>query len=234
MTWKGRFIAGVIVGTVVPLGCIAGWSQLNDAVPGGLTDQQSQADVASESDLSNRAVGELSDQVAAVQAENDYGGSPLKHVANLWRQITGVLNSDGSDDTTPDQSATEQTESPSDSSAAMVKLRDFVKEATIVELGDMVRAHGDFLAEVDHTSEGLKITLDSGTSVLLGSRDLEGRMKRFLAVYHEIGEATDLTRLVADARYDHGLAVQVVEVEADRSFDDDAAITSGPVVITYE
>ena len=93
--------------------------------------------------------------------------------------------------------------------------------------------YDESISVLNETSEGWKITLNSGARVVLGNQDYEARMDRFLAVYREMDEA-DLSLIDADARYDFGVAVGQRSSSQIAKFDTDAEVAQEPVVLTYE
>lgn len=238
MSAIGRFLAGLLLGIALPLGVALLWTKVSGIDPvivvhGDMTQEQESIITARVEDL----IDELGIGLASNEVEGDVGSISWIENAEVWRTLTNrlhievsseaVVNPNGNSAGTELQPAIGQEATEANTTLKM-------DDSTIVRIRDRVRDHGDLLENAIRTSEGLKIVLESGTSVLLGNRDLDERLDRFLAVYRELEKGSDLSRLVADARYDQGVAVVVMDEGDDSSFSNDGEITSGPMVITHE
>ena len=238
MTTLARFLAGVTLGVIAPLGVILGLAYLSGEGPQVVVHGNlSEARKTELSSVIERTVAETGRWVAKADVKDEVAKLSWVVKTRIWRTVTNSLHVEVLESTGERRpvrrSAPELDES--------LGVRDASSHPTPVASQELVdrlrklaRMGGDPIETVDHSSEGLVITLESGTSVLLGNRDFDSRMKRFLTVAQEIEMETDLSRLVADARYDTGVAVAVIDVEEDKSYDTDASITHDPVVITHE
>lgn len=238
MSAVGRFLVGLLIGVALPLGGALTWTKLtgNDpviVVHGEVGDEQ-------ETILRSRVEGlmdELGIGLASIEVKTDLERMKWVENAEVWRTLTNRLHIEITSATNEDaiKDSDERSMDPgSRASTTFAKTQQEFDELTIKNLSRQANEVGDVLENALRTSEGLKIVLESGTSVLLGNQDLEGRMDRFLAVYREIEGEYDVSRLVADARYDQGVAVVVPDEDEDSSFSNDDEITSSPMVITHE
>ncbi|MCY3884869.1 MAG: cell division protein FtsQ/DivIB [Gammaproteobacteria bacterium] len=238
MSAIGRFLAGLLIGIALPLSVALLWTKVSGIDPivvvhGDMTQEQEAIISSRVEDL----IDELGVGLSPNHVESEVGRISWVEEADVWRTLTNRLHIEISSKTV--EIATKNSkESQMDPAIAHEKAdinTDLELDAsTIVRIGDRVREQGDVLENAIRTSEGLKIVLESGTSVLLGNRDLHERLDRFLAVYRELEAETDLSRVVADARYDQGVAVVVMGEGDDSTFDNDGEIASGPLVITHE
>lgn len=238
MSAIGRFLAGLLIGIAVPLGVTLAWTKLSGTEPvivvhGDVTGEQ-------ETILRSRVESLIEDsevELSSSEVEAKIESIGWIDDAAVWRTLTNRLHIDIVNQTVVNstrQSTEIETNSTFKNSDAAAVTPSIINDSTLKNIGSRVLEQGDVLENAFQTSEGLKIVLESGTSVLLGTRDLEERMNRFLAVYGELEGQTDLSRLVADARYDQGVAVVLVDDEDDSSFSNDDEIASGPLVITHE
>lgn len=233
-----RFLAGLLVGISVPIGIALAWTKLSGTEPvivvhGDVTGEQ-------ETILRSRIENLIEDsevELATSEVESRLESISWIDDAEVWRTLTNRLHIDILSQTAGNstrQSAEIDVSSSLKDSVEGADATPTINDSTIKSIGNRVLEHGDVLENALRTSEGLKIVLESGSSVLLGTRDLEERVDRFLAVYRELEGKTDLSRLVADARYDQGVAVVVMEEDDDSSFSNDDEIASSPLVITHE
>ncbi len=238
MSAIGRFLAGLLIGIAVPLGVTLAWTKLSGTEPvivvhGDVTGEQ-------ETILRSRVESLIEDsevELSSSEVEAKIESIGWIDDAAVWRTLTNRLHIDIVNQTAVNstrQSTEIETNSTFKNSDAATVTPSIINDSTLKNIGSRVLEQGDVLENAFQTSEGLKIVLESGTSVLLGTRDLEERMNRFLAVYGELEGQTDLSRLVADARYDQGVAVVLMDDEDDSSFSNDDEIASGPLVITHE
>lgn len=238
MSTIGRFLAGLLIGIAVPLGITLAWTKLSGTAPvivvhGDVTGEQ-------ETILRSRVESLFEDsevELASSDVESKIESIGWIDDADVWRTLTNRLHIDIVSQSTGNstrQSAEDKVNPDFKDAVAAAVTPPTVNDSTLKNIGDRILEHGDMLENALRTSEGLKIVLESGTSVLLGTRDLEERMDRFLSVYRELEGQTDLSRLVADARYDQGVAVVVMDEDDDSSFSNDDEIASGPLVITHE
>ena len=238
MSTVGRFLLGLLIGIAVPLGVTLAWTKLSGSEPvivfhGDVSGEQ-------ETILRSRVenlMNESENRISTEEIESDIERIGWIADTEVWRTLTNRLHIEISSQ--PDGNEANTTEELGLSSNDGDVGDDVdgalrITESTLDSIGNRASEHGDVLENAVRTSEGLRIVLESGTSVLLGTRDLEERMDRFLAVYRKLGGDTDLSRLVADARYDQGVAVAVLDEGEDSSFSNDDEIASGPLVITHE
>lgn len=238
MSTVGRFLLGLLIGIAVPLGVTLAWTKLSGSEPvivfhGDVSGEQ-------ETILRSRVenlIDESENRMSATEIESDIERIGWIADTEVWRTLTNRLHieisskSDGNEaNATEELGLSSNVESSDDVDDGSLQ----VTESTLDSIGNRAREHGDVLENAVRTSEGLRIVLESGTSVLLGTRDLEERMDRFLAVYRKLEGGADVSRLVADARYDQGVAVAVLGEGEDSSFSNDDEIASGPLVITHE
>lgn len=238
MSTVGRFLLGLLIGIAVPLGVTLAWTKLSGSEPvivfhGDVSGEQ-------ETILRSRVenlIDESENRMSATEIESDIERIGWIADTEVWRTLTNRLHieisskSDGNEaNATEELGLSSNVESSDDVDDGALR----VTESTLDSIGNRAREHGDVLENAVRTSEGLRIVLESGTSVLLGTRDLEERMDRFLAVYRKLEGGADVSRLVADARYDQGVAVAVLGEGEDSSFSNDDEIASGPLVITHE
>lgn len=238
MSTIGRFLAGLLIGIALPLGITLAWTKLIGTDPvivvhGDVSEEQ-------ETILRSRIEGLIEEserELVSSEVEANIERVAWIADAEVWWTLTNRLHIDILSQTV-ENSTGESNDIELDSglggAVADADSAPTIKDSTLESIGNQVLEHGDVLENALRTSEGLKIVLESGTSVLLGTRDLEARMDRFLAVYRELEGQTDLSRLVADARYDQGVAVVVMDEGDDSSFSNDGEIKSGPMVITHE
>lgn len=238
MSAIGRFLAGLLIGISVPLGVTLAWTKLTGTEPvivlhGDVTGEQ-------ETILRSRIeslIAESEGEMASSEIETKIESIGWIDDAEVWKTLTNRLHVDIVGQTVENsttQSVAVEANSNFKDSVASTDIVPTVNDSTLKSIGSRVLEHGDVLENAVRTSEGLKVVLESGTRVLLGTRDLEERMDRFLAVYRELEGQTDFSRLVADARYDQGVAVFVMDEDDDSSFSNDDEIASDPLVITHE
>lgn len=102
------------------------------------------------------------------------------------------------------------------------------QNSTNVETLKKVRAKfalaGEWVSLFELTDEGWHITLDTGHSVLLGDRDLVARAGRFLRIHRDLDTSNEHTIIVADARYNHGVAVRTEPRDTDSPSDSDVVV----------
>lgn len=96
--------------------------------------------------------------------------------------------------------------------------------ATLKKVRARFALAGEKVSLFELTDEGWHITLDSGHSVLLGDRDLVARAGRFLRIHRELDSSSVNTIIVADARYNHGVAVRTDARDKDSPTDSDIAV----------
>ena len=238
MSAVGRFLAGLLIGIAVPVGVTLAWTKLSGSDPvivfhGEVSEEQ-------ETILKSRIehlMEESESRVSAMEIESDIERIGWIDDTEVWRTLTNRLHIEisrqlGENETRDSEELNLSLDTGNSANGEESTVR--VSESMLDSIGNRAREHGDVLENAVRTSEGLKIVLESGTSVLLGNQDLEERMDRFLAVYRKLEGQADLSRLVADARYDQGVAVEVLDEEDDSSFSNDEEIATGPLVITHE
>lgn len=238
MSAIGRFLAGLLIGIALPLSVALLWTKVSGISPvivvhGVVTLEQETIIRSRVEDL----VDELGIGLPSNAVESDVRRISWIEEAEVWRTLTNRLHiavSSKAAGISNENSIESEVDPTIGQEAAEINTTLKMDASTIVRIRDRVRKQGDVLENAIRTSEGLKIVLESGTSVLLGNRDLDERLDRFLAVYRELEGETDLSRVVADARYDQGVAVVVMDEGDDSSFSNDGEIASGPLVITHE
>ena len=238
MTALLRFLAGITVGVIVPLGVILGLAYFSGEDPQVVVLGDLSENERSElEDIVARTIVDSGRWVSKVEIEREIDKVPWVVETRIWRTVTNSLHVqvlDSGASTTSTTGAIPGVPSSEITKDAQQTTHPITDEKIELELRNLAKDVGDMLETVQRSSEGLKITLESGTSVLLGNRDPMERMKRFLTVYREIGRSMGPSRVVADARYDHGVAVAVIDVDVGDFYDTDQSITSAPVVITHE
>lgn len=238
MSTVGRFLLGLLIGIAVPLGVTLAWTKLS----GSELVIVFHGDVSGEQETILRSrvenlINESENRMSSTEIESDIERIGWIADTKVWRTLTNRLHieisgqSDGNEANTTEELGLDSRVGDVDDVADGAPR---ITESTLDSIGNRAREHGDVLENAVRTSEGLRIVLESGTSVLLGTRDLEERMDRFLAVYRNLEGEVDMSRLVADARYDQGVAVAVLVEGEDSSFSNDEEIASGPLVITHE
>ncbi|MCY3540966.1 MAG: cell division protein FtsQ/DivIB [Gammaproteobacteria bacterium] len=80
--------------------------------------------------------------------------------------------------------------------------------ATLKKVRARFALAGEKVSLFELTDEGWHITLETGHTVLLGDSDLVARAGRFLRIHRELDLLDEDTIIVADARYNHGVAVR--------------------------
>ncbi len=238
MTTLARFLAGVTLGVIAPLGVILGLAYLSGEDPqvvvhGNLSEIR-KSELRS---VVEQAIAETGRWVTKPAIRDEAAKLPWVVKTRVWRTVTNSLHIDVLE-SIEEQRPTERLAKGTEESLVLKNTSrtqaHVVSQELVDRLKKLARVSGDPVETVDHSSEGLVITLESGTSVLLGNRDFDSRMQRFLTVAQEIEIEMDMSRLVADARYDTGVAVAAIDIERDKSYDTDASITNDPVVITHE
>lgn len=238
MTTLARFLAGVTLGVIVPLGVILGLAYLSGEAPQVVVHGSLGEDRKSElREVVENVVSVHGRWVAKSVVRDQTAELPWVVKTRVWRTVTNSLHVEvihSIDPTRPKPRLASEFGDGLHASEPAKSQALVVDKELVVRLKNLARIGGYVVESVIQSSEGVVITLESGTSVLLGNQDFGARMNRFLRVKRAIDEGTDLSRLVADARYDTGVAVAVVDHEDDKSYDTDGSIANDPVVITHE
>ncbi|MYD45438.1 MAG: hypothetical protein F4W92_03720 [Gammaproteobacteria bacterium] len=96
--------------------------------------------------------------------------------------------------------------------------------ATLKKVRARFALAGEKVSLFELTDEGWHITLDTGHMVLLGDGDLVARAGRFLRIHRELDSSNEDEIIIADARYNHGVAVRTEPRDKDAPSDAGVAV----------
>ncbi len=93
--------------------------------------------------------------------------------------------------------------------------------------------YGENATVFDKTRQGWVVSMMSGSQVLLGERELEDRLERFLVAFRAFQAANPGINVVADARYNHGVAIKE-RLIAKENLDSEKETSSSSIALTHE
>ena len=238
MTALPKFLIGICMGVIVPLGIVLGWTFVSGEDPEViLHGSVSEAEATTILGVVEQTIDGHGRWVWSRTVQRAVDDIAWIEEVRVWRTITNGLHVDIIHTQSSASAMLAAEPSPVGYSESLESEPNETargENGARVELQELKKEHSDVLDRMDLTSEGWRITLESGASVLLGNRDFEQRMRRFLAVHSVLVQVGDGMRIVADARYDHGVAVNWVDASEESPFGNDQEVSNSPVVITYD
>lgn len=234
-----RFSLGLMVGMALTASAIYGYHFIYDYEPsivvhGKLTDDEKLAvagTVSREVERSGRWVSSLglTESLLELPWIRDVSiARSLDNRINVNVEVKNIMARVDADTALTEHGEVIQTMREPPSYLPTVQGYPHTQNSTDVETLKKVRAKfalaGEWVSLFELTDEGWHITLDTGHSVLLGDRDLVARAGRFLRIYRDLDTSNENTIIVADARYNHGVAVRTEPRDADSPSDSDVAV----------
>ena len=236
-----RFIFGLLVGATLMASAIYGFHFVYDYEPsivvhGELTDDEKFAVVQSVSSVVTRSGRWVSSfAIAETLLELPWIRDvsitrSLDNRINVTVEVKNIMARVDSETALTEHGEVIQTMREPPSYLPTVQGYPLQQSSTDVATLKKVRARfalaGEKVSLFELTEEGWHITLDSGHTVLLGDSDLVARAGRFLRVYRELDTSETNTIVVADARYNLGIAVRSAPRENSSPSDSDIAVGS--------
>ena len=234
-----RFFLGLFVGMTLTASAIYGYHFMYDYEPsivvhGQLTDNEKLAvaeTVRSEVKKSGRWVSSfgLTESLLELPWIRDVSiARSLDNRINVNVEVKNIMARVDADTALTEHGEVIQTMREPPSYLPTVQGYPREQSSTDVEILKKVRAKfalaGEWVSLFELTDEGWHITLDTGHTVLLGDRDLLARAGRFLRIHRELDTSNENTIIVADARYNHGVAVRTEARKKDSPSDSDIAV----------
>ena len=234
-----RFSLGLMVGMALTASAIYGYHFIYDYEPsivvnGKLTDSEKLAvaeTVSREVNRSGRWVSSLglTESLLELPWIRDVSiARSLDNRINVNVEVKSIMARVDADTALTEHGEVIQTMREPPSYLPTVQGFPHKQNSTDVETLKKVRAKfalaGEWVSLFELTDEGWHITFDTGHSVLLGDRDLVARAGRFLRIYRDLDTSNENTIIVADARYNHGVAVRTEPRDADSPSEPDVAI----------
>ena len=231
-----RFVAGIALGIVVPLGSLLGWIYISGEDPAILmSGEMSDPERTEMLNAVQRAIDKSGRWIASWDVADAIKGIEWVDEVAVWRTVTNSLYVHLESKKHPSTSVIENTKSTIvGDQVSPSEDRPRLDSQTLLAIQSIAKSHGDEFDHSQHTSEGFRIALKSGASVLLGKKDYAARLQRFFVVLQSISTASDPSLMVVDARYDHGVAIARREPNEVPSFESDSEVTDSPVVLTHE
>ena len=234
-----RFFLGLFVGITLTASAIYGYHFMYDYEPsivvhGKLTDAEKLAvatTVSSAVERSGRWVSSfgLTESLLELPWIRDVSiARSLDNRINVTVEVKNIMARVDADTALTEHGEVIQTMREPPSYLPTVQGYPHDQNSTDVETLNRVRARfalaGELVSLFELTDKGWHITMGTGHSVLLGDRDLVARASRFLRIYRDLDTSNDDSIIVADARYNHGVAVRTEPREEDSSSDSDVAV----------
>ena len=219
-----KFCSGLLFGIAVVTMCLLGWFYIGrqplQVVVHGVIEAERQQDIEALFEQTATSGGPL---VSALDIVDEVHELPWTKDVKVWRTLANVLHI---------EVGVKRAMARLDEGTVLTTVGDIIRQSsademklptlvgydsdervktdaqTLTRIRIMLEDAGFRVAEFEHTIKGWNVELGTGDSVLLGRDELEHRLARFLTVYSKITKFQPNTIVVADARYEHGVAVK--------------------------